>query len=121
MHCATFFNLIYMNKTLDVFSGFTDNVIKLVILFFKNEKNMIKRLIITSVLATDMSKHNKLVAKFGKRVDATIKSKELKRRGEEIDELTNYLYLNSENPEDRRVKNLKFNLLVCFKYMCSCL
>jgi hypothetical protein len=59
-----------------------------------------------------MSKHNKLVAKFGKRVDATIKSKELKRRGEEIDELTNYLYLNSDNPEDRRVSYNTF-------YLCS--
>ena len=79
---------------------------------------MIKRLIITSVLATDMSKHNKLVAKFGKRVDATIKSQELKRRGEEIDELTNYLYLNSDNPEDRRVNDILL-MIVCFKYLRS--
>lgn len=82
-----------MNKTLDIFSGFQDD----------NERNLIKRLIITSILATDMSKHNKLLAKFAKRVEATRKLREMKNEGQEIDELTNYLNLTSENPEDRRV------------------
>lgn len=42
---------------------------------------MLKRLIVTSILATDMSKHNRFVTKLGKRVDATNKFKNLNRTG----------------------------------------
>lgn len=43
MHCATFFNILHMNKDLNIIESFPD----------PNERNLIKRLIITSILATD--------------------------------------------------------------------
>ncbi|CAD8166809.1 unnamed protein product [Paramecium pentaurelia] len=61
MHCATFFNIIQLNRKHDFFQYMSND----------EEKNLAKRLIITSILATDMSKHAKLLAKLQKRVECT--------------------------------------------------
>ena len=86
------------------------NLKNIILIFLKKiEKEFIKRLIITSILATDMSKHKKLVDKFQKRVAHTLKYIELETKNEEIDELTKYLYLSKDNPDDRRVFQFTFN------------
>ncbi|CAD8075264.1 unnamed protein product [Paramecium sonneborni] len=61
MHCATFFNIIQLNRKHDFFQYMSND----------EEKTLAKRLIITSILATDMSKHAKLLAKLQKRVECT--------------------------------------------------
>lgn len=63
MHCATFFNIITLNRNLDIFSYLTN----------EDQKVQAKRLIITCILATDMGKHFKLLAKLQKRVESTVK------------------------------------------------
>lgn len=44
MHCATFFNIIQLNRNLDIFQHLQSD----------EERNLAKRIIITCILATDM-------------------------------------------------------------------
>ncbi|CAD8154280.1 unnamed protein product [Paramecium pentaurelia] len=86
MHCATFFNIIQLNRQHDFFQYMTND----------EERNLAKRLIITSILATDMSKHNKLLAKFQKRVEC---SKQFEQG--EKNELIDMQRFSNERLEDR--------------------
>jgi len=61
MHCSIYFNILLTNANCDIISKFSDN----------NTKVMFKRLTISSILSTDMGKHNKLLEKLTKRVKAS--------------------------------------------------
>jgi len=54
MHAAEFFNILAENGHLDFFENFTEASLK----------NQFKRIFITSIIATDMGRHNKLAARF---------------------------------------------------------
>ncbi|KAM3132543.1 hypothetical protein pb186bvf_015356 [Paramecium bursaria] len=88
MHCATFFNIITLNRNLDIFSYLTN----------EDQKVQAKRLIITCILATDMGKHFKLLGKFQKRVESTVKF----QPSEVQDELAEFQRLSSEKNDDRQ-------------------
>ena len=60
-------------------------------------KNNFKKIVVSSILATDMARHFKLLEKFKKRVLYTVEKQENEN------EITNGLKFNSSNFEDQKV------------------
>ena len=72
---------------------------------------LFKKLLISSILATDMAKHPKLLEKFSKRANLTIKVKNDPKYLEEHKSLLEEFIFSEKRIDDRRVflKKIKLN------------
>ncbi|EGR29484.1 phosphodiesterase 9a, putative [Ichthyophthirius multifiliis] len=108
MHCSQLFNIILNDQEINFFQKFSDQVkIKLKRQYYLQKKYKIqqfKRIVITSILATDIAKHQKLHTKFKKRSTSTLKLQKIKSEQEKnaASDLDKYLKFNNDNFEDRR-------------------
>lgn len=90
MHAATFFNILALNPELDFLQQVPNHEARM----------EIKRIIITSILATDMGQHFQLTQALEERVEATAKMNDNSR---DESSLTKYRAFKKENFEDRKV------------------
>jgi len=72
------------------------------------KRNQFRDLVVTVILATDMSKHSKLLKKFTDCVKATVEYRSLKASGEPIDKRLEEKAFLMERPHDKRriLKNI---------------
>lgn len=72
--------------------------------YLKAQKTLFKRLLISSILATDMAKHVKLLEKFTKRVQITKKAQDDPNFLNENKNILEELILSDKKFDDKRVK-----------------
>jgi len=66
MHSSMFFRMVLKNPEFNIVSKAGD----------PTAQQYFKRLIVTSIMATDMGRHNRLVGKLKRRVGSSIKARE---------------------------------------------